>query len=319
MSKFNRWFTDFVDQVDGISVYFVDSANQVFNSDIDGTVLAKYRKSFCDDLRKKYTGCDDFEVTPLSTFDERPHTLYFYDFNKSEMPLEFKFTEQVLTLKSNQIVPKYQVKNQKLGDIKSAVVILSNSTSGDSVAFYQYVFPVSLLGPDKGVLNITTHKTRLVELEQDVLKLNTKFVFMQCPHGYLIENVNVLETYLHFKKVINSRAKNYVVEIEKMDLVEDTKMILDRIDKEPAYAKKLVNAYKNSVVISSGISNEAMIKFAQSKPYYRDYLKPSASGKSFVVDKVVQSKRFIELLNDNFLKSELTKTDYLARSKKMMK
>ncbi|MVE79124.1 DUF4868 domain-containing protein, partial [Vibrio cholerae] len=68
-----------------------------------------------------------------------------------------------------------------------------------SIAFYQYIFPVSLLGSDKGILNVTTHNTRLIELEQDVLKLNANFVFFQIDSKYFIENVNTLETRLHFK------------------------------------------------------------------------------------------------------------------------
>lgn len=178
---------------------------------------------------------------------------------------------------------------------------------------------MSLLGPDKGVLNITTHKTRLVELEQDVLKLNAKFVFMQCQYGYLIENVGVLETNLHFKKAINTRAKKYAKEILSMGLVEDATVILERIEKEPTYAKKLISAYKNSMVISQKIPSTDMIAFAQKKAYYSKYLKPSKNGKSFVIDGVTKSKRFLELLNDNFLISELTNTEYLARSKKAFK
>lgn len=316
--KFVQWFTDFVDNTDSIAIYFVDDANDIYDSDIDTKVLTKFRDNFCKDLRTKYTESDDFEVDKLSTFEERKNTLYQYDFSKSEMPFEFSITEKALAFKANKKITKYKIKDQKLNNIKAAVVILSEGTKR-SVAFYQHVFPVSLLGPDKGVLNITTHNTRLVELEQDILKLNTKFVFMQVKNHYFVENVGVLETNLHFKKAINSRAKVYAQKIAKMKLVEDPTMILERIDKEPSYAKKLVTAYKNSVVLQLGISNKDMIAYAQSQDYYKDHLKPNTAGTSFVVDKVTQSKRFIELLNDNFLKSELTDEHYLARSKKHMK
>lgn len=314
-AKFISWFTDFVDSADSISVYFVDNANDIYDSDIDGKVLARYRENFCKDLRLKYTESGEFEIDKLSTFEERKNTLYHYDFSEKEKPFEFTLTTKALDIKASQKVPKYKTKEQKLSNIKGAIVILTQGTT-KSVAFYQHVFPVSLLGPDKGVLNITTHDTRLVELEQDVLKLNTKFVFLETKSHYFVENVGVLESNLHFKKAITSRAKKYVGEIAKMNLVEDTTLMMDRINKEPAYAKKLVTAYKNSVVLQLGISNQDMIAYAQSQDYYKDHLKPNASGNSFVIDKVTQSKRFIELLNDNFLKSELTEEHYLARSKK---
>lgn len=318
-AKFIKWFTDLVDNADGISIYFVDDVNDIYDSDIDTKVLEKFRVNFCKDLRTKYTECEDFEVDKLSTFEERKNTLYQYDFSVPEMPSEFKLTESALAFKANQNITKYKIRNQKLSNIKAAIVILSQGTK-KSVAFYQHVFPVSLLGPDKGVLNITTHNTRLVELEQDILKLNTKFVFMQAAkNSYFVENVGVLETNLHFKKAINSRAKKYAHEIAAMKLVDDPTMILDRINKEPSYAKKLVTAYKNSVVLQLKIPNKDMIAYAQSQDYYKDHLKPNPSGDSFIINKVTQSKRFIELLNDNFLKSELTDEHYLARSKKHVK
>ncbi|EKO3474970.1 DUF4868 domain-containing protein [Vibrio fluvialis] len=318
MNKFKTWLEDFVNGCDGISVYFVDETKNVHDSDIDSKVLAKFRTSFCNDLRKKYTESDDFEVDKLSTFEERPHSLYAYDFSVKEMPAEFKLTKQIIEKKPTTIIPKYQVKANKLTGICGAIVLLTKGIS-ESIAFYQHIFPVSLLGPDKGVLNLTTHATRLIELKNDVLKLNTKFVFMQCKYGYLVENVGVLETNLHFKKAINTRAKKYAGEILNMGLVEDTTVILDRIEKEPTYAKKLISAYKNSMVISQKIPSTDMIAFAQKKEYYSKYLKPNKNGKSFVIDGVTKSKRFLELLNDNFLISELTNTEYLARSKKAFK
>lgn len=318
MSKFKTWLEDLINGCDGIAVYFVDDTNQIHDSDIDSKVLAKFRTAFCQDLRKKYTDSDEFEVEKLSTFEERPHTLYQYDFTPQEMPLEFKLTQKVLDIKPTDNVPKYQVKANKLSGIRGAIVLLTKGIT-KSAAFYQHIFPVSLLGPDKGVLNLTTHATRLIELENDVLKLNTKFVFMQCKTKYFVENVGVLETNLHFKKAINTRAKKYAGEILNMGLVEDTTVILDRIEKEPTYAKKLISAYKNSMVIAQKIPSTDMIAFAQQKEYYSKYLKPSKNGKSLVVDGVTKSKRFLELLNDNFLKSELTNTEYLARSKKAFK
>ncbi|MGR5064681.1 anti-phage protein KwaB [Photobacterium sp. DNB22_13_2] len=317
-TNFNKWFVDFVDSCDGISVYFVDKTNKIFNSDINSKLLADFRTSFCKDLRLKYTENDNFSLPKLSNYDERKNALYKYDFELKEMPLQFKLTSDVLNLKATDQVPLYQVKNDKLDNIDAVIVLLTSSSKNKSVAFFQHVFPVSLLGPDKGVLNITTHKTRIVELEQDVLKLTTKFVFMQLGKHYLVENVNALESQLHFKKVIRTRAEKYSGEIETLGLVEDMTKFNDRISKEDSFARKLVKAYKNSAVIKEKISNEKIVNFATNNDYYSQYLKPSESGLSFKLDSIIKCKKFLELLDDDFLKSELTNRNYLARSKDLL-
>ncbi|HFG2217203.1 TPA: anti-phage protein KwaB, partial [Vibrio cholerae] len=313
-----RGFAKFVDTCDGVSVYFVDDSNEVYDSDISSTTLSKFRDSFCAQLRTNYTENDNFSLLALSNYDERNSALFQYDFSPSEMPFEFKLTKKVLDLKATQPLPTYQAKHNKLSNIRASIVLLTSSVLNKSIAFYQYIFPVSLLGSDKGILNVTTHNTRLIELEQDVLKLNANFVFFQIDSKYFIENVNTLETRLHFKEVIHKRAENYAKKIEELGLVEDMTKFNDRISKETGFARKLVKVYKNSAVIKGNIPNKDIVSFAMSKPYYSDSLRASDTGDSFKLDSIVKCKRFVELLDDDFLKSELTNRHYIARAKDLV-
>ena len=240
MTALVKDFEKFIDSCDGINVYFVNNANDVFDSDIASPVLAKFRKSFCDEFRRKYTNHDKFSIIPLSNYDERKNTLYRFDFDPKEMPFEFKLTQQVLDIKATKKVPIYQAKNDKLSNITGVIILLKSIPLNNSMAFYQHIFPVSLLGPDKGLLNLTSHKTRLVELAQDVIKLNANFVFLQIKNAYFIEHVGTLETRLHFKKVIHSRAKIYSKKIEAIGLIDNMTKFNARIDKETSFARKVV-------------------------------------------------------------------------------
>ncbi len=318
MSKATDSFIKFFDGCDGINVYFVDHANNVYDSDIDAKVLSKFRADFCKDFQNKYCNHEKFSIIPLSNYDERSNALFRFDFDDAEKPFEFSLTEQALKFKATQKVPVYKVTNGQLGNITASIVLLKNSDMNKSMAFYQYIFPVSLLGPDKGLLNITTRKSRLIELEEDVLRLNANFVFVQIGKHYFVENVGTLETRLNFKNVIHSRAQNFAAELAKLDLVEDMTKFNDRITKETAFARKVVKVYKNSAVIKENVTNDDIVKFAQSKPYYSD-LKAAENNTSFKLDSVQRCKRFLELLDDDFLKSELTNRDYIARTKDLIK
>lgn len=313
-------FEQFIDTSDGINVYFVNNANDVFDSDIDSKVLAKFRIDFCTEFRRKYTDHDKFSIVPLSNYDERKNALYRFDFENKEMPLEFQLTQKVLKFKATEKVPIYQVKNDKLSNITGVIILIKNTSIQRSMAFYQHIFPVSLLGPDKGLLNLTTHKTRLVELAQDVIKLNANFVFLQEENEYFIENVGTLETRLHFKNVIHSRAKTYSKKIESIGLVDDMTKFNERIDKETSFARKVVKVYKNSVVIKEKISNSNIVNFTEKKEYYKVLSAAATPTKdSFKLDSIIRCKKFLDLLDDDFLKSELTQKDYISRVKDLAK
>lgn len=316
MTALVKGFEKFIDSCDGINVYFINNANDVFDSDIASPVLAKFRKSFCDEFRRKYTNHDKFSIIPLSNYDERKNTLYRFDFDSKEMPFEFKLTQQVLDIKATDKVPIYQAKNDKLSNITGVIILLKSAPLNKSMAFYQHIFPVSLLGPDKGLLNLTSHKTRLVELAQDVIKLNANFVFLQIKNAYFIEHVGTLETRLHFKEVIHSRAKIYSKKIEATGLIDNMTKFNARIDKETSFARKVVKVYKNSVVIKEKIPNADIVAFTEKKDYYKALSAAATPAKdAFKLESIVSCKRFLDLLDDDFLKSELTKKDYISRVK----
>lgn len=318
MVVFKDFFANFIDNCDGVKVYFVNDANEIKDSDIDNNALENFRENFCKSLRTKYTESDNFSLIKLSNYDERDNSLFQYDFDEADKPFEFGLTEQALKFDITKPVDLYKVKNNKLNNIKSSIVVLTSSKSDFSIAFFQHVFPVSLLGPDKGLLNLTTHKTRVVKLECDVLKINANFVFMQIKDEFFIENVKVFENSLHFKKVIHSRAKNYAEKIVALGLIEDPTKFNERIDVETAFARKVVKAYKNSIVIREKIPNKDIVEFVENREYYSSHLKAADGRLSFKLDSISKCKKFLELLDDDFLKSELTNRHYLARSKDLV-
>lgn len=301
-----------VDDCTGIRVYFVDRTNKIWNSDIENNVLEEFRDKFCDSLKTKYTEHENFTCPLLSNYDERKNALFEFDFD--EEPFEFSILSQALERKADQPFPDYEVKNAKLENIDAVIVILKNS-NGQSVAFYQHVYPVSLLGPDKGVLNLTTHATRVVKLENDVLKISTKFVVMLLDGKYYIENVSALETQLKFKDVIHERARTSLEVLKGKGLIEDITKFSCQINDQTAFARKFVKAFKNSPVITQDIPNEDIVKFAMERDYLSQSLKSNDENTQFKLDSINRCRKFLDLLDDDFLKSELTNNNYKARVK----
>lgn len=182
------------------------------------------------------------------------------------------------------------------------------------MSFYQHMHNLSLITPEKGAF-LTTHKTRVVKLDHDVLRLGYNFVFAIIEDTYLIENISVLEKDLGFDKVIHEKAIKYCKALIDTSLVEKIDKFQERVNNETLFARKFVKIFKNSAVIEQKLTNDQIISFAMNKPFYKDKLKLTENGNQFDLNSIQRCSAFLRLLDDEFLKSELTGQDYIARAK----
>lgn len=161
----------------------------------------------------------------------------------------------------------------------------------------------------------TTHKTRVVKMTDDVLRLNNNFIFAKIGQSYLINNINAFEKELGFDKIIHAKAEQYCSSIESRGLVNNLEKFNKRLSNETHFARKFVKVFKNSAVIEQELSNEEIISFAMSKPFYENKLKLTEDGNQFDLNSIQRCSYFLQLLDDEFLKSELTGMNYIARAK----
>ena len=310
--KFKSAIKEITDTCTGIKLFFVDDDNnKLFDSDVQNDVLDDFRIEFVSYLKKQYSENDSFTVPKLSNADDRKHALYHFDFE--ENPFEFKYLDTVNALPANKKIEQYQVKAKGFSSIKAIVVRLKNQ-DGKVMSFYQYLHNFSLVTHGKGSF-LTTHKTRVVKLEHDVLRLGLKFVVAKIGSDYLVENISALEKELGFDKVIHAKAVQYCSSLRNRDLVEDLGKFEGRLDNETSFARKFVKIIKNSAVIEQNLTNEKIIEFAMNKPFYKERLKLSENEDKFDLNSLERCNHFLRLLDDEFLKSELTGQDYIARAK----
>ena len=304
---------DITDSCTGIKVFFVDSNNKLLDSDVHNEVLDSFRNGFVDNLRKKYSENEFFTCPKLSNADDRKNALYMFDFDDDEKPFEFGLLDQVNNLAANERLEKYQVKSLGLKKLRGIIIRLKNS-QGKVMSFFQHLHNMSLVTPDKATF-LTTHKTRVVKLEDDVLRLDHKFIMAKVNDSYLIENINNLEKILNFDKVIHSKAVQYCTSLQDKNLVKDLNKFNERLENQTSFARKFVKIFKGSAVVEQNLSNEDIIEFVMKKPFYKESLKLTESNDQFDLSSIQYCNTFLKLLDDEFLKSELTGQDYIARAK----
>ncbi|GLR02759.1 hypothetical protein GCM10007906_03460 [Vibrio hyugaensis] len=300
-----------VDNCIGIKVFFLDKFNNVFDSDIDNTALHEYKQKYVSSIKETFADNLGFECLPLSQNDGRPNALYFYDFD--DRLAELDAIDTAHTLPANKTLEAYPVKHSGLSDVH-AVIVRLKSSNGETMSFYNLIQPVNLF-KHKSRLMVTFSGNRIVPISEDVIRLNENFIFARVKDYYLVKDATKFEKDFAFDKILKSKAKEYVVELKSMSLVECCNKFESKLENDIRFARKFVKIFNGSAVVENNISNEKLIDYALKHPVFKDKLKFSEDGSKFDLNSLVRCDNFLKLLDEEFLISELTRQNYHAKVK----
>ena len=258
----------------------------------DAAILCK---QFVSGLRD-YFNTKDLETLELSRLDERANALYAYDLE--EQPQEFG---AIRDLHEGNEPALFTFQDRAISDVKSLVVKVSSSTS--SATFYKQVFPFSVVRREQILLSWRTDRFEV--LNEDVLKILPGFDVMLMDDEFYVSSLPHFEKDFSFERIAKKAMEGVVQTVVAMDLVNDVKGYLSNLD----LPKKHVLRAKHSPGFQ--MQSQAIIAFVENHPTYGLH----------VVDGKIQlnsrnSVRYLfKLLNEDILKSELTKTVYDSRAK----
>ncbi|CAK1877202.1 anti-phage protein KwaB [Vibrio crassostreae] len=296
----------------GIEIFIVDQEDNLTRSDIQNSALDGARNAFTDALKKKYIENESFTIPYLSNHDDRKHALYQFDFDESPQAFDLVNTAMVATAETE--MPTYEARDNKLENIKALIIVLKNR-DGHKAGFYQHVYGVTLLKSGKGILNLMAHETRVVKLQQDILRVSPNFIFLKMGDVYLVESVNGLENQLNFKDVIQRKAEVLTETLVGMNFSDDFNIFIEKVQEDISFARKVVKVCTHSAVLEQEITTAELIEFVKQEEHYANVLKFNDDETQFDLNSINRCRKFLELLDDDLLRSPLTNKSYIARSK----
>lgn len=302
---------DVVSNCTGIKVFFLDRFNNVLDSDIDNTALQDYKAKYVDFIMKSYVENIAFDCIPLSQNDGRSNTLFHYDF--TDRIDELDAIDEAHTLPANKNIDTYPVKHKGLKDVHAVIVRLKN-TKGEAISFYNLVRSVNLFKHESRFM-VTFSNNRVVPVSEDVIRLNTDFIFLRVKDYYLIKEPGKFEKDFAFDRILKAKAKDYVTDLKAMSLVDCCIKFESKLDNDSTFARKFVKVFKGSAVVESNLTNGELIQFAVNHPVFKEKLKLNATGDKFDLNSLARCDNFLKLLDEEFLMSELTKQNYHAKVK----
>ncbi len=269
------------------------------------------KKGFIEAIRRNFAELDDdAEILKISAADERSRALYYYDLD--ELPDEMRLLKNAEKSESFDSTDFFDFHEEQLEQIAAFIIVLG--TEDNKIILYKQQYPISLLKKDHFMATPIYHKNRLKKVEQDILRIDFNYQFFELDGRIYISDIQKMEKICSFHNIIRNEAQKSIYLIEKAGIVDNIEALKDDLD-EISFARKLTRIYKDSCVLGK-VANEEIILFSQKHSFFKNHpLKLNASGNRFLLDTKNAKNTFLKLLNDDFLKSELTNFEYEALAK----
>ncbi|MBZ4647677.1 MAG: hypothetical protein JG777_3166 [Clostridia bacterium] len=287
-----------------LQVYFIlKSQNNITIklADIDnGRTLRDLRSLYVNKIEEDIIRNEQLSILELSATDERVNAIYHYDLN--EVPDEL---EPFYNFSLQNTYQTFSFEHDDLKDINGFIIFLG--TRDNNVILFKKHYPICLIKRDSFLM--FKRDERFVEMDEDLIRLSSEFQFIKLGNDLFIKDLSVLEKFFGFHEIIKREALLAIDQIENINLLEDMDVLREAID-DVTFARKLTKVRNASPVLTMNIPNEQIINFTKTTPGLAGKFKYSDNDTKIRLDTKKSKEAFVKLLNDDFLKSELTQLYY---------
>lgn len=281
-----------------LTMYFVFKGTEepiIRLVDIDKSVkddfANKFKKYLADNFSRK-----DLVIGKLSEADDRKYDALVYDIEIIE-PID-----QLKKLIAKPDIDKYDHSKDKKLKLDGYIFIMGNDKI--KFAFYKEHYSMDSIARDSFIL-FGRSDSRFVSITEDqIFRLNNKIDFLQTSENLYVLNMQVMETNFKIHNVLKKKAEKCISQINADKFIENPEYIIDRINENPSFARKVIKVNKESPVMK--LSFPDIKTFVDGHPHLKGKLKFNKQGTKFSLDTKNSAQLFIKLMDDDFLKSELT-------------
>ncbi|MCB9341276.1 MAG: DUF4868 domain-containing protein [Lewinellaceae bacterium] len=297
-------FLSNADQEIGLVMFLIvqtDNGLEKRKAQIADDVRTELKEQFIGYIERKFIENQELHFTNVTDADNRKNVAYFYDLD--ETPNGLEVMGELLT---DEEMPIFDFGADNFDDVIGYVFLLGNEN--DKIAIYKKLYPISLIH-QASILMLMKDDVQLVKVNRDVIKINDSFEFMQIEDDLIVTNLKTLERFFGFEDVIRNKATANLTIIEQSNLIEDITP-LNELASDLRFARKLMKVKSDSAVLQ--LSIDKVKGFILNHPKLKRRIRFNAVSSKIELDTHVSKELFLKLLDDDFLKSDLT--DFLYES-----
>lgn len=297
-----------------LQIYLIVKINGEYRlklADIENeNAMPELKNIFIDNINSVIVDNSALNLRSLSADDVLDNSLYIYDYDEMPSDMElfdnFKIVDAIKT-------EKFDFDNDDLSTLFGYIIYIGTMQNG--VVLFKKHYPIALIKRDSFLLGVKKSKKRFEKLPgEDIIRINGSWQLIKIDEQIYVIDISVLEKNLGFTKLIEKAAQEAIDDIKKIEILDSVEALNDELE-NITFARKLAKIRKNSVIFKKQIPVSEIIRFSKETPALKGQFIYSESGDKIVLSTKKQKDSFLHLLNDDYLRSELTKEYYEALAK----
>ena len=296
--------------------YFVKLDNKSTSDSLWKMFTEYLKERILDDSELNTSGLEELPV--LSSSDEVSGRIYAYDYPLEDIPESLMLFQDYNARKANSLSyslnkeSKFDFNKHNISNLTGFIIHLR--VGEENCVLYKKAYNINILKRDK-FLYVFGQDNRFKRAEGDFLKLDGKVELLKIDDEIFVLDVKTLEGQLGLSQLISKDAEKGLKHIEELGIVKNFDDLKLHSDDNLALKKKLAKISRVSPVVTKKISKDAIISFAMGKDTLKDRFK-FEDGQIQLTKSSIPA--FLNLMNDAYLTSELTKEFYEAHAKDRM-
>lgn len=281
----------------------------------EGLVCTKFNledkkgKSFKDFIREKIANCiyekylpDTVELKQVDDIHDNTNTLF--EIIQSDIYKPFEFIDHIRDNSfSDDDKPQLQ-----------GFLFRFNVNNRNKLWTYQQIYPVTIPQKKNGVY-VFFKDDVYKEFTNELLRIDYRVDLIILDESIITSNIKLLQSKFGFEIFIRKESQKAIRLIEEMDVIEDLSKIIEFEGADSLTNAKKLMKIKNSPVLK--MRKKDLLNKLRTMPRFANKVKIE-NGKIQIKSKKAVLE-LLKVLNDDYLKSELTNADYESSNKKLEK
>lgn len=296
------------DEPIGIRIHLVkkseDNTERLLLADVSQELSENLKYIFQETINRKFFDNEELNFSNISTALETSNSAFYYDIE--EFPEKLSVLQDFDTW---QDYDEFTFSNEDLESIKAILITVGNQDRYFTI--FKHVYSVTIVRQDK-MLGFVPIGNRFEKLNSNILQINNTIDFIYASDNLIVNNIKTLSSAYGYKEIVKNQAREKVKLIDGLDLIENLDELTEFVN-NVKYAKRVLRINPDSPVMQ--LAKKRIINFVSNHSKLSRKIRFNENGDRIVLDTDVSKVITIGILNDDYLKSNLTNLDYESEKK----
>lgn len=292
----------------GVRVHLVvrniENTNGILLADVSEELSNDLKRIFQETINRKFFENEELIFSNISTALETVNSAFYYDI--IEFPKKLSVLQDFDTW---QDYAEFSFSNDDLESIKAILITIGNQNRYFTI--FKHIYPVTLVRQDK-ILGLIPLGNRFEKLKSSILQINNCIDFIYIAEQLIVNNIKILTEAYGYKEIVKSQAREKIQLIGGLDLIENLDVLTQFIE-NVKFAKRVLRINPESPVMQ--LAKTKIIEFISNHSKLSKKIRFNNNKDRIVLDTDVSKAIIIGILNDDYLKSNLTNLEYESEKK----